>query len=566
MPVHPTPSADDSEPRPWRAFATRVAIVLFELGIMAGCFPGPVAMLKAVVLESTGFNRWRIVLLALVALLLNHLRINASEYRDSQYCRRTIAWNVVSWVALLAGLGAMAGGLIEPSLGRWGQFSLVMTMAVIWAVSALAMWLPRREQIPYFVGFATFVTMIFWAALKVERFTGWFWSYTGSTTVSLVHTLLAPLALAPVIRPAPFVIGTADFTVEIKEACGGFQGIGLICMLLGGYLWWFRRAHRFPQSFLLFPIGIVVIWLANAVRITALILVGIHLDPKIAVDGFHSNAGWISFLVVGLGMIWAAQQIPFFTSTLPPAADPPLDDASAMPGGGGDASSPPLFTQPDDPSVAIHGPSTVACLLPFLVLTSVTILTQAFTSGFSVLYPVRVIAVAAVLWSLRGHYRLGPAPISPLAIGIGLTMFLVWMALAPDDAIGTPEEVALLDPIQLGQPWALLWLLFRVAGYTITVPIAEELVFRGFLARRLIDDDIEQVPIGTFTWLSFLASSLAFGVMHGGDWQRATLAGIAFALALYNRRRLSDAIVAHATINACLAVWVIATGSWNEWG
>jgi hypothetical protein len=34
----------------------------------------------------------------------------------------------------------------------------------------------------------------------------------------------------------------------------------------------------------------------------------------------------------------------------------------------------------------------------------------------------------------------------------------------------------------------------------------------------------------------------------------------------HTRRRLADAIVAHATINACLAGYVIATGSWTEWG
>jgi len=153
-----------------------------------------------------------------------------------------------------------------------------------------------------------------------------------------------------------------------------------------------------------------------------------------------------------------------------------------------------------------------------------------------------------------------------VGIGIGVFTFLVWMALAPADGLEDAEKVAAMDPAQLGQPWALLWLLFRLAGYTITVPIAEELAFRGFLARRLIDDDIERVPAGTFTWLSFLASSLAFGAMHGADWQRATLAGLAFALALYHRRRLSDAIVAHATTNAFLGGYVIATGAWTEWG
>ena len=563
-PPQPSPAKPPALP-PWWAFCGRAAIVILEMAVVVFCFSGPIATLRADVLESTGFNRWRIVLLALVGLLLNHVRKHATEYRDSRFSRPILAWNGLSSVALVACLWGMAGGFIEPVLGHWGQFLLVMAVAAIWGVSALAMWLPRPGQVPYFVGFAAFVTAIFWAALYVERFTGLFWSYTGKTTVDLVETLLAPFAGAPVIRPEPFVIGTDAFKVEIKKACGGFQGIGLISMLLGGYLWWFRQIHRFPQAFLLFPIGIGIIWLANAVRITALILVGIWIDPKIAVDGFHSQAGWISFLVVGLGTIWVAQQMSFF-SIRAPADDVGLPMAEATSPAGAALAAPAAAAVTDGEPAVTHGPSAVACLLPFLVLTAVTILTQAFTSGFNYLYPLRVIAVAAVLWSLRRHYRPGPQPLSVVGIGIGVVTFLVWMALAPADGLEDAEKVAAMDPAQLGQPWALLWLLFRLAGYTITVPIAEELAFRGFLPRRLIDDDIERVPVGMFTWLSFLASSLAFGVMHGADWQRATLAGLAFALALYHRRRLSDAIVAHATTNAFLGGYVIATGAWTEWG
>lgn len=564
-PTQPPPAEHPALP-PWWAFFGRAAIVVVEMAVVVFCFHGPIATLRADVLESTGFNRWRIVLLALVGLLLNHVRNHAAEYRDSRFSRPILAWNGLSSATLVACLWGMAGGFIEPVLGHWGQFQLVMTVAAVWGVSALAMWVPRLVQVPYFVGFAAFVTAIFWASSYVEQFTGLFWSYTGKTTVDLVETLLAPFAGAPVIRPEPFVIGTDAFKVEIKKACGGFQGIGLISMLLGGYLWWFRQIHRFPQSFLLFPIGIGIIWLANAVRITALILVGIWIDPAIAIDGFHSQAGWITFLVVGLGTIWVAQQMRFFTLM------PPADDG--LPTGEGDDADRAAVALPatalapaasSEPGIS-HGPSTVACLLPFLALTAVTILTQAFTSGFNYLYPLRVIAVAAVLWSLRRHYAPGREPISIVAVAIGVLTFLVWMALAPGYGLEDPEKVAAMDPAQLGQPSALLWLLFRVAGYTITVPIAEELVFRGFLTRRLIDDDVERVPLGTFTWLSFLASSLAFGLMHGADWPRATLAGIAFALALYQRRRLADAIVAHATINACLAGYVIATGSWTEWG
>jgi hypothetical protein len=39
-----------------------------------------------------------------------------------------------------------------------------------------------------------------------------------------------------------------------------------------------------------------------------------------------------------------------------------------------------------------------------------------------------------------------------------------------------------------------------------------------------------------------------------------------FAVALYSRRRLVDAVVAHATTNALLSAYVIATRSWSQWG
>jgi len=565
MPVPPTSSADDSPHRPWQGFAVRVGIIGIEACILAALFGGVLRVLRNDLEDATGFNRWRVVGLALAAILLIHARRHLPAYRSSLLSPRLLAANGLAFVGLLACLGGASAGAIEPILGRQGQLLLALPLACAWLATVVALWVPPGLDARPILGGLACITAVLWGMVQLEGVTKLLWDISGGPTVDLVEFLLAPFAGGPVVRPEPFVIGTEDFQVRIKTECGGFQGIGLITMMLAGYLWWFRAIHRFPQSFLLFPIGILLSLTANILRITALILVGIWIDPKIAVDGFHSQAGWITFLVVGLGMIWVAQQMRFFTIA------PTADELPSEQGDDADRAAvalPATALAPgpsSEPGIS-HGPSTVACLLPFLALTAVTILTQAFTSGFNYLYPLRVIAVAAVLWSLRRHYSPGRDPISIVAVAIGVLTFLIWMALAPGYGLEDPEKIAAMDPAQLGQPWALLWLLFRVAGYTITVPIAEELVFRGFLARRLIDDDVERVPVGTFTWLSFLASSLAFGLMHGADWPRATLAGAAFALALYQRRRLSDAIVAHATINACLAGYVIATGSWTEWG
>ena len=60
----------------------------------------------------------------------------------------------------------------------------------------------------------------------------------------------------------------------------------------------------------------------------------------------------------------------------------------------------------------------------------------------------------------------------------------------------------------------------------ITVPVAEELAFRGFLIRRLISSDFEALGFRAFTYTSLLLSSVAFGLLHGDRWFAGAVAGI----------------------------------------
>jgi len=110
----------------------------------------------------------------------------------------------------------------------------------------------------------------------------------------------------------------------------------------------------------------------------------------------------------------------------------------------------------------------------------------------------------------------------------------------------------------------VLWVVVRVIGAVVTVPLAEELAFRGYLARRLVAREFERVPLGRFSWLAFLGSSLAFGALHQ-RFVAGTLAGMLYAVAVYRRGALTDAVVAHAATNALLAFYVLATGSWFLW-
>ena len=55
-----------------------------------------------------------------------------------------------------------------------------------------------------------------------------------------------------------------------------------------------------------------------------------------------------------------------------------------------------------------------------------------------------------------------------------------------------------------------------------------------------------------------------FGMMHG-RFLAGTLAGVALALTLSRRGRLADAVVAHGTANALIAVYVLTTHQWSLW-
>ena len=102
-------------------------------------------------------------------------------------------------------------------------------------------------------------------------------------------------------------------------------------------------------------------------------------------------------------------------------------------------------------------------------------------------------------------------------------------------------------------------------GAAITVPIAEELAFRGYLLRRLASPDFSTVSFRAPGWFALLVSSLIFGLLHGRLWMPGTLAGILYAAAALRRERIGEAAVMHAVTNGLLSIWVLSTGDWHLW-
>jgi CAAX prenyl protease-like protein len=208
--------------------------------------------------------------------------------------------------------------------------------------------------------------------------------------------------------------------------------------------------------------------------------------------------------------------------------------------------------------------STAALLTPFLAILAAGMLSRAVSSTFEWWYALRFVAAAAALFVYRRQYAGLEWRPGWMAGGLGVLVFAIWFAL--DRATGAPQATAMPAALAgAALSVRILWIALRFLGATITVPIAEELAFRGYLLRRLISPDFETVSPRTFTLFSVVASSLLFGFMHGGRWLAGSLAGLAYSAALLRRGRIGDAMIAHAVTNVLLAVYVLAFNQWQLW-
>ncbi|CAN0484048.1 unnamed protein product, partial [Phaeothamnion confervicola] len=205
---------------------------------------------------------------------------------------------------------------------------------------------------------------------------------------------------------------------------------------------------RFPHALLLLPLGIVAILMLNVLRIAALVSLGAHISPEMAAGGFHSQAGWMAFLAVTIGIMVVAPRIALF-SRAPVIRQPEPTPYRAQPG--------------------IDGDRIIAgLLLPFMALMAGSILTAASAPFDIPLYGVKVAAAGVVLWLLRDVWQ--PIVALPAAVPVvaGLIVGLGWIVTDPFPASGLGGWLA-------AQPhWIVAaWLTVRAIGGLVVVPLVE---------------------------------------------------------------------------------------------
>ncbi len=447
-------------------------------------------------------------LMAHVALLLPLVPLSYLLYRDGPsglpFGTVALLWMVIATAGALTAFAAMAPWAIWKAGAR--------ALGIIWV-------------------YATAAALISASAMQLSQK---LWGPASEITFALVQRVLTPIIPGLSVDTDTLVLRTDRFAVQISEVCSGLEGVGLMLAFCSAWLLYFRRDYYFPRALIIVPVGVLVIFALNVLRIAALMLIGDAGYPSMAAYGFHSQAGWIAFNAAACGLIYATRRSAW------------LNREALISG---------IKEETDNP--------TAAYVMPLLtILVAGTVSHAMASNAFQRFDPLRLIAGVIMLALYRRKLSMLDWRFSWRGPVVGVGVFLVWMAaarllLAP---ASIPMELASLPASMHGT-----WIVSRVAASVFIVPVAEELAYRGFLMRRLSNQDFESVPYRSVSWLALFASSVAFGVVHGVMWMPAIVAGLAYGLILMRRGRMGEAVVAHATSNALIAAAVLLWKQWQLW-
>jgi uncharacterized protein len=218
----------------------------------------------------------------------------------------------------------------------------------------------------------------------------------------------------------------------------------------------------------------------------------------------------------------------------------------------------------------------VAYTLPFLVFIALLALNGALkkidkqlwlTLPEYWIYPLQTILAGALLIYFWREYDFGRPRRIGFAVLIGIVVFIVWVS--PQALFGSAPRTLGFNPLLLfnqRSPFYWLELVLRLIRLIVVVPFIEEIFWRGFLLRFLIDENFERVPLGAFSWFSFSVVTLGFALSHSpADWPAALVAGAAYNAVAYRTKKLSSCVLAHATTNLLLGLWITQTKQWGFW-
>lgn len=448
--------------------------------------------------------------------------------RDTGFDARWLGLHIFGVILLAIPLlllsNSMSQGMFITVIAFWLVGAAFAAFGAIFAMVTPGAILNQLKEAGWILGFAILLGFAAPEIARVAQF-AWQWEFLREATYAGSEWVLRLFWTDVVANPTTHELGVGDFLVRVGEQCSGIEGFALITLFFVVYVALFHKFLRLGRVWILLPIGLMLSWITNIVRIASLISIGVVYSPEHAINGFHSHAGWFFFSILALTIATIAHSIVWFRKS---------DETPTI------AARVPFLSDP-----------VTAQILPFIAFMGSALLMSTFVEDGSLLYPLRLALVLAVLLLFFDYLKSLDWRIDPVAIGVGIVIGVLWLGFYQDSADAPLAATSLTG-------WAFaIWAITRVFGTTIVVPVIEELFFRGYLLGKFRNKSSLMLILGV------AINSGIFAMMHG-KWEMALVAGILLSLLVIRKDgRLVDAIVAHMVANALIAARAAQIGDWS---
>ena len=188
-------------------------------------------------------------------------------------------------------------------------------------------------------------------------------------------------------------------------------------------------------------------------------------------------------------------------------------------------------------------------------------------------FPLQAIVCGAVIAKFWRHYAFKIPRNIGFTLGVSVFVLLLWVS--PQAFLHFPPRLAGFDPTIFASnpPLYGLTIGLRFLRLAIVVPLMEEIFWRGFLLRDLIDSgDFTRVPFGSYTLKSCLLVAVIFALFHWGrevypgqDLVPALITGVLYNWVAYRTKSLASCVLAHSATNLILGGYIMQTKQWGFW-
>lgn len=193
-------------------------------------------------------------------------------------------------------------------------------------------------------------------------------------------------------------------------------------------------------------------------------------------------------------------------------------------------------------------------IVPFVLYIITPLIVGLFTQNKDVSIILKFIVVSIALYYYRAHYKF-KVRLGGTSFFWGLLIFILWVALSE---FHMPAKAGSFEP---GGAFVIF---IKLLTGVILAPIIEEFFTRFYLLRILISENWKNVPLGKFTWTSFIVTVLFFGFSHT-FWISGLVAGVIFNVIYYIYNRMDECVMAHAWANLLLGIFVIISQEYSFW-